>query len=300
MSLKKNYSLFRRKFNFISKSDKVIFSVLFFITVINIIILFSIPEEHEEKLYSILNDLLVGFISSFVFYIIVNFIPDVRKQVEEGEKHLFFRAAIQRETENFTTCIIDFWASIAFNAYVKKDFDISRINRIEELLNYETIEKITNDIKLEEGIDDRVSIDVTSDWYRWSVKFRKQLSSINRLGNEILTRYKENLEPEVFYSIYFLLNESQIVGGFYFQMEAISQLRNGRNFRMSDCFDLSTDKGKKNIIQSSNALCTLYSWCNKEYTYIISNIKSESRIKINRIDFKRYMEKREFYQTIYN
>lgn len=236
------------------------------------------PQNADMLLYN----LSVSYIVSYMFYLLVNFIPDFVEAVEKQNKTVPFKAAIHREVEQFTKNIIDLWTTIGINASFKGTLNISEIVEIDNFFKTSVIEKITKYVKLEELIEDYIGIDVSCEHYIWSIKIRRELDKICTLGNMILTRYKNNIPSEIFYDIFYIVNESKMVGDLLLELNGIASLRNGKNFPLSDCMSFEDNKSKTDIKQSCQSIINLYNWVNNEYEYIVSNI-NDNNITINKI-----------------
>lgn len=132
---------------------------------------------------------------------------------------------------------------------------------------------------------------VINDWhFIWNTKLRCRLDSTCELGNLILSRYKEDIPPEIFYDIFYLLNESNIVGQLLIQLKGIASMKNGRNFRLSTCLGSDSD-AKKNIENSCKSIIKLYYWVNNEYKYLF-NTSNLSVDNIKNISFNEILTKK--------
>lgn len=246
---------------------------------------FTKPQNADMLLYN----LSVGYMVSYMFYILVNFIPDFVEAVEKQNKIVPFKATIHRQVQQFTNGIIDLWMTIGVNAVYKGGFNKSEMGIINDFFKFNVIQKITKYVRLEQLIEDYIDIDVRCNHYIWSIKMRHELEDICTLGNLILTRYKNDIPLEIFYDIFYILNESQMVGELLSELKCIASLRNGKNFCLSDCINFEDDKGQTDIKQSCQSIINLYNWVNNQYDYLSSNNK-DSHLKINKIDIEKFIK----------
>lgn len=238
---------------------------------------FEKPENADMLLYN----LSVSYVVSYMFYLMVNFIPDCVKAINKEKRMLPYRATIQREVQQFVSNIIYLWRDVGVNATIKGKYKITDVKCIEDFFKVDVIDEISKSIKLEELVSDSVDVDV-SDWhFIWNTKLRRTLDNICDAGNLILTRYKEDIPAEIFYDVFYLLNESNIVGELLSELKAIASMKNGRNFRLSTCIGMENNK-EKNIKKSCESIVKLYNWVNTEYEYLDNNI-DDIDIKINGI-----------------
>ncbi|EDT76362.1 hypothetical protein [Clostridium butyricum] len=239
---------------------------------------FKKPENADMLLYN----LSVSYVVSYMFYLMVNFIPDCVKAINKEKRMLPYRATIQREVQQFVSNIIYLWRDVGVNATIEGKYNIADVKCIDDFFKVDVIGEISKSIKLEELVNDSVDVDV-SDWhFIWNTKLRRTLDNICEAGNLILTRYKEDIPAEIFYDIFYLLNESNIVGELLSELKAIASMKNGRNFRLSTCIGIENNK-EKNIKKSCESIIKLYNWINTEYEYFDNNID----IKINGIYFNK-------------
>ncbi len=239
---------------------------------------FEKPENADMLLYN----LSVSYVVSYMFYLMVNFIPDCVKAINKEKRMLPYRATIQREVQQFVSNIIYLWRDVGVNATIEGKYNIADVKCIDDFFKVDVIGEISKSIKLEELVNDSVDVDV-SDWhFIWNTKLRRTLDNICEAGNLILTRYKEDIPAEIFYDIFYLLNESNIVGELLSELKAIASMKNGRNFRLSTCIGMENNK-EKNIKKSCESIIKLYNWINTEYEYLENNID----IKINGIYFNK-------------
>ncbi|WP_242841828.1 hypothetical protein [Clostridium beijerinckii] len=238
------------------------------------------PENADMLIYN----LSVGYIVSYMFYIFVNFIPDLLEAIEKQNTLIPFRATMQREIQEFERRIIDLWISIGINASIKEVISISEINKIEEFFELNSIKQISKCVKLMDQVDQSIEIDIANPNKLWVTKIKQQLEGICTLGNMILTRYKNDIPPGIFYDIFYLLNQSGMIGELLNVLNAIMLLRNGRNFKLIDCIYFDDEKMKEDINKSCKAIINLYIWVNSEYTYLASNT-NDKYITISNIKF---------------
>lgn len=240
------------------------------------------PQNADMLLYN----LSVGYIVSYMFYLLVNFIPDFVDSIEKQSQILPFRAAIQREVQQFVSDILSLWTSIGITSSDKGTFDITKVNTIDKFFNPNIIRLSAKGVNLQEQAD---YDDIFKYLFNWIEKILAELNKICSNGNLILTRYKEDIPSEIFYDIFYLLNESSLIGNLFNMVQAINSLPHKINSPLSDCMSWTDDKGSKDIAKTCESIINLYNWVNKEYDYLVANINNDN-IMINKIDIHNFFK----------
>ena len=83
--------------------------------------LFIKPENSDMLFYN----LSTGYIVSYIFYILVNFIPDCINKNEKEKELIALRCGIHHEVQGVSSIIIQLWANLAKASFEKKDVEIS-------------------------------------------------------------------------------------------------------------------------------------------------------------------------------
>ncbi|SDP67279.1 hypothetical protein [Clostridium gasigenes] len=240
------------------------------------------PQNADMLQYN----LSVSYIVSYMFYMLVNFIPDLVESVEKQSETIPFKATIHKEIQQFTKGIIYLWATIGVNANSKGYFNISEIVEVDDFFKQDVIEEITKHVKLQESIKTYAALTLISEHYDWSLKMRLELDKICTLGNLILTRYKDNVPLEIFYDIFYIINESNMIGELLVQLNGINSLKNGKNLYLADCTNFNKNL---NVGKSCQSIINLYNWVNIEYEYFSDNI-NDINITVNKIDIKYFFK----------
>lgn len=227
-------------------------------------------------------NLSVSYIVTYIFYMLVQYFPDLIRRNERENELLPYRIAIYQEVKAFVNDVIDLWVIIAKKSYVDNKFNIKNdVKTIDDFFNEETFKIICNQIRLEEDIRQLLHIVRCNENPCWSTLIKYRLNDICNKGNTLLTRYKTDLTVELFYNIYYLMNRSTIIAQLLSQLNSIDTLKNGKNFCLSDCvfFD---GRDEIDINESCQAIINLYNWVNNEYE-ILKN-KCDNNIQLNKID----------------
>lgn len=237
------------------------------------------PKNADMLLYN----LSISYIASYMFYALVNFIPDWIEAIEKEKEMLALRGAIHREIQLFTSRLISLWNDIVMSASRKESFNILNEDDIKELFNIEFMKKISTLVILSDNSNVKSVSNYYSDWY---TQILEEINEISNLGNLILTRYKNDIPSKIFYDLFYIINDSSIMAALPRIIE-ISTSFNGENIPLSQCIDFESKIGKKNVDRSCQSIISLYDWVNTEYDYIIKNAKvKDNCIKIHNIRFE--------------
>lgn len=242
----------------------------------NIKLFFIKPDNADMLIYN----LSVSYIASYIFYIVVNFIPDWLNSIEKEKELLSLRYAIHREIQVLTSNVVGLWVSFAKVASNSGAVNINVTNDIGCLFRKDVLQQVTSQIIFSDPANTYLRME-------WHTKILLELNKISENGNAILTRYKEDIPTNLFYDLFYILNESSIVGILSSSIHAIA-LCEGTNLPLSTCIDFISESGKRNIEDSCLAITNTYSWVNEEYEYLNARIKG-SKKNIFKIDVKNYL-----------
>ena len=247
----------------------------------NIAKFFIKPENADMLIYN----LSVGYIVSYIFYLLVNFIPDLINEKEKEKELLSLRCAAQREVQLFTTRLILFWFSLAKTASSKGTVNISDVKSISDFFNREFIKQISIGVDFSDDSGTSTYNLNEIDWYTRILSTLKELSD---RGNVILTRYKDSIPTEVFYNLFYIINESSMVA-YLSSSVVIVTSANGKKGCLSQCMNFMNGTGGEDIDKSCEIIINLYNWVNMEYSYLNNHIEKNSA-RIHKINFNSYLK----------
>ncbi|MCB2300126.1 hypothetical protein [Clostridium tagluense] len=236
---------------------------------------FYIKPENSDMLFY---NLSVSYIASYLFYLLVNFIPDWIDAVE-GEKELIaLRCVIQREIQLFTYRCMSIWSSMGRAA------SVGEIDNINGFFNRRVIQQISTATNISANSD---TMSFNTNYIDWCTKIVTELNVISTSGNSILTRYKNDIPSEMFYNLFYIINENSMIGSLNVAVQTMTALY-GRNIILSQCMDFENGTGGDGIDRSCRSIVDLHNWVNSEYDYLINHISGEN-IKIYRIERSAYL-----------
>lgn len=96
----------------------------------NMPVYFIKPQNADMLIYN----LSVSYIVSYMFYLLVNFIPDCVRAVNKEKSMLPFRATIQREVQEFVSGIINLWVDVGVYSTNENIYKIVNTSGIENFL----------------------------------------------------------------------------------------------------------------------------------------------------------------------
>lgn len=246
--------------------------------------LFIKPKNADMLWYN----LGVSYIVSYIFYFLVNFMPDWIEAKEKERELLNLKCAIHREIQLVTVRMIELWLDI-HNEYLKKINSKDSLNDISELFNIEHIKQISSSVTL--------SIDLRDEAYankntkkiesidRYKKKIILSIDDIRNRINSILTRYKNELLSKTFYDLFYILNESFMFVKLGDSIEKNILIGNGY-ITLAQCLNFGSEPGRKSIDRSCKLIIEFYNLVNKEYEDLTKTIK-DSDVKIYNININK-------------
>ncbi|MDD7793674.1 hypothetical protein [Clostridium sp. 'White wine YQ'] len=236
--------------------------------------IFIKPNNSDMLLYN----LSVGYIVSYMFYLLVNFIPELLDAKEKEKELLRLKCAIHREIQAVIENVRSIWYGMELKVELSSLIKDERINDINNLFRFETIKNISEGIKLSDD-SNLATIELS---ISWSELLINRFNEISTQINIILTRYKSDLKPEIFYELFYLVNESLIVGRLPMVIEDGGKIL-GKDIFLSECIPCSIKAVQDNIEKTCKIIIDLYNWVNKEYDYLKENIQDEE-VVIHKIE----------------
>lgn len=227
------------------RENPALFVTVIFALVSFLLWIFSTDELDFSDLWL---NLLAGFVASICTISVIDNI--LKRQKEKDE--LPFRIALYRDAQLFASKLISLWQEM----YTQSQDDRSDI-RVEELFSEEIIEKIFCSLDLE-GHPNTIP---KQDWFSYIEFNRAELVS---RGNQILDRYVTIAEPELFYAIHHLVNDSTFVG----LLQYVKQTRTVDVRNRIPRHPLLLSYTMKPRAKDYEAIGALFTWCRTEYKKI--------------------------------
>lgn len=239
------------------------------------------PQNADMLLY----DLSVGYIGSYMFYLLVDFIPDWFEAIEKEKENIPIRCCVYRELQVFISRIISLWCSIEHVAVENNVANGSNITDIRSVFNREFIQQRVACVNLSQSSN---TISFNSIYVDWYTKIFSELTTIINQGNLITTRYKYDMPTKIFYDMFYLVNDSNMLGNLPMILNAITSSKRSKNILLAECMNFQNGTGGEDIDKSCEAIINLYNWTNIEYNYLIENIDNQD-IRIHNTEFSTYV-----------
>ena len=191
-------------------------------------------------------NLLAGFVASICTIAIIDKILKLQKQKEE----LPLQLSAYREIQLFAMNLITMWE----NAYYQSIIQPSDIS-INELFTVETFTKIQDSLDLETEV--KVMYPVQT-WFSYFEQERKRLVE---LGNSIINRYFNIIDPNTLHAIHYTLMDSGILERLNL-IQIIHEIDKKNNIPRVTLFSAyCTEQDEQDFIQ----IKVIFHWCKNQY-----------------------------------
>lgn len=281
-------ALLKDLLTFIPKKKRIYFIVL---SAILLISMFLVIKFCDYPVWSFLPDIIQGlftkksntdmtlynlgisYIVSYIFYMLVSFMPEFLSYREEIEKRINLRAAIHREIQLFTVHHVILLESIFKVAVKSGKLDSNSFSSIEEVFTLKNIEIASSEINLS---DDSDTMSMNKSYIDWYTKIVSEMRKEKVIGNGILTRYKSDIPTDIFYYIFYLINECTMFN--HETLELFVSLA-GKNVLFSNTMSFNTEEGRNIVETTCRCLIELVNWVNNEYIQL-KDTNSPNRLTI--------------------
>lgn len=235
---------------------------------------FLLQSDKDKTLYNI----AISYVAAYIFYILQVYIPEKHKE----ETLIPLRAAVQREVQFFTIWIVTLWTT--YYTYVigqdklNKPISKSLDSIFEENNMYEVLKSINlSDISTQPSI--------YSPQNSWRNYTKDTLTKIINWGNKIITNRATELPPEIYYAIFYVTTESNIV----FLMQQMLSIPQSllTLTTLAETIPTNTESQKRDLSTDIASIKVLVEWVNKEYDFLNSQ-KKYAIPSIHRIDISIY------------
>lgn len=235
---------------------------------------FLLQSDKDKTLYNI----AISYVAAYIFYILQVYIPEKHKE----ETLIPLRAAVQREVQFFTIWIVTLWTT--YYTYVigqdklNKPISKSLDSIFEENNMYEVLKSINlSDISTQPSI--------YSPQNSWRNYTKDTLTKIINWGNKIITNRATELPPEIYYAIFYMTTESNIV----FLMQQMLSIPQSllTLTTLAETIPTNTESQKRDLSTDIASIKVLVEWVNKEYDFLNSQ-KKYAIPSIHRIDISIY------------
>ncbi|MBF4696085.1 hypothetical protein [Fusibacter ferrireducens] len=161
----------------------------------------------KNKDYNILLNLSIGYVISYLFYIMVNYFPELQNSIEKEQENVYLRIARHREVQLLLYDLSSVWGDIFL--YSKQNGIINDDISLEQHFNFETLCKILPHINL---LAPAFEIEGYERKILWVEKLEVDIERFTKDANVFLTRYKDMPPSNLYYKIFYLCNNSFLVG----------------------------------------------------------------------------------------
>lgn len=235
---------------------------------------FLLQSDKDKTLYNI----AISYVAAYIFYILQVYLPEKNKE----ETLIPLRAAVQREVQFFTIWIVTLWTT--YYTYVigqdklNKPISKSLDSIFEENNMYEVLKSINlSDISTQPSI-----YSTQNSWRNYT---KDSLTKIINWGNQIITNRAAELPPEIYYAIFYMTTESNIV----FLMQKMLSIPQSllSLTTLAETIPTNTELQKRDLSTDIASIKVLVEWVNKEYDFLNSQKKYDIP-SIHRIDISIY------------
>ncbi|QXM05462.1 hypothetical protein [Crassaminicella indica] len=216
--------------------------------------------------------LSLGYVVSYVFYLLVNFFPDYHRAKEKDIESFPLRCARHREIELLLQDLSSIWGDIIYTCVNNGLIDIIGDLDIDQHLNFEMIKRTLPHIKLNENaiVYERFNREV-----KWIEKILLSIERFKEDANVYLTRYKDMEPSEIYFGLFYLCNTSFIVGQLPLLINPGIHIY-GINSNLQNI--IAADNLEDDINNTCKYIKYLNKWYVEEYTDLIKNYKPSQKI----------------------
>lgn len=273
--------------------DFIILSIILFPVIFGIIkgcnypVIDQLPKIIKQLFIKSSNDelwynLSLGYAISYIFYILVNFWPDIKRELNAQRELLPLRSARYREIELLLHDIYGIWGEIFKFCIHNKIIKREDIKSISDLFNFDMIKIVLPYIHL-----NKPAIIYGSNPITWYEKLDLSLKQCKVDFNTYLTRYKDMQPSSLFFNIFYLLNSSFILGKLDILLPAACFVY-GYSATLNNA--IAADKLKDHIETTCKYIIQLINWYDNEYDFLVKNI-SDAETILNHYNLLKELDK---------
>lgn len=229
-----------------------------------------LPLEIKVLLFTRTNniifyDLSIGFFASYIFYIIVNFIPELKKEREARRKELPLRCARLREVQFVLYGISSLWIDIFKICINNQIINKKGLVSLNDLFNYDQIVKVLPYINLSQPAIIYEHIGQGPSWFE---KIEMAVTSLKEDADNFLNRYNTMEPADLFFTISYLISKSFIIGQLPILTRTAFSLY-GNKTTLEKC--IAAENLKDDIDVTCKYIIDLNNWYSKEAEYLSIN-----------------------------
>lgn len=251
----------------IKKIKKIVNSIIFIMFLFSTFMLIRYSKLDNILELNFLNrpnevsDVALSLFTSFevtvFFYIIIEFIPNVIRQIEHEEEIIPYRCAGHRHVQLFTIKCINLYQEIMKEGNKKAVAS----NNIEDIFCISKVKVAA------------LTIDCNSNSYvhlpngtcrTWIQQMFYEQKEIGDLGKEILRYHKSDVPSDVYDAVFYINNHSCLFSEISGILNLIYQI-NGNNGTIGMC--IAEDESNKD--KTSEKIDILFKWVNNEYEKLL-------------------------------
>lgn len=225
---------------------------------------FIIPEKIDSVLYEI----SIGYIISYIFYIIVEFIPNTMDKLKKEKEIIPLRVMVYREIQIWLSGVLTVLFTIIPEQTENKDY-----TNINDFLTYS---KLTNAFRIKKSVEGAK--------FNFNEYIYTESKRIQNSGNNIMQRYINYLSNELNYDIFYIVSECPLFFYFPNSYKVMSDFFENYNMPLSAyCTGY-----KENLNKTINHVINIYEWAQREYQELIQNADN-TNIELYPVDFKKFI-----------
>lgn len=227
-------------------------------------------------------NLSIGYIISYIFYIMVNFIPEVYKEKKKTEESLPIRCARHREIQLLIFDMTSIWDEMFKIGEDKKIIELSNANDMKDIYSFDNFEKVLpyincTDIAL--ILQHKIS---------WIEKLITQVERFKETADTFLSKYNHSVDSSsVFQYVAYLKDKSFIVGLLPMLLK-VSMYAYNSNVTLDKAINTSDKSVEKNIKLTFEYMNSLCEWYNSEYEQLLKRYEPAKDIIVKYDFIKQY------------
>jgi hypothetical protein len=233
--------------------------------------------------YEVWYNLSLSYLISYIFFLVVSFLPDIKREKEKEKDLLPLRCARYREIELLIQDIFMIWGEIFKACIANKIIDRNEIKQIDDLFKFNMIKKSLPYIVLSQP-----AVIYGFAQESWHDKIINGVAVFKTDANTYLTRYKDTAPTSLYFNIFYILNSSFIIG----QLPVLiipATFIYGRAISLDKV--INADNLKEQIENTCKYIINLNNWFVEEYKYLTENAPDAKSI-LKKYDFLSELDKK--------
>lgn len=223
-----------------------------------------------ERWYIFLYDLALAYIASYMFYIVQVYIPEENLKKIKQKEELPKRYAVYKDVKVFLESLFLLWLALS-----KEE----KYETIDELFLTKNVEQYASKIKMSESSG--VLVLSLGRYIAWGEKIYSDTHVIREKGLEILRFSKRDIPIDIYFAIYYLLEEGIIINKLLYCFSIVPATKLDT---LWGCIGTFFENEKKSKELENEQIKIIYKWLMHEYDYLTSQIDDNQLYTISKIN----------------